>query len=246
MSRAVLSKWYGALMSAPRTARARARAQLTEDIKASARSQLAEVGASALSLRAVARDLGMASSAVYRYFPSRDSLLTALIVDSFSAVGEAAEAAVATSAGQPFVDRWVQLAVAIRAWAVGHPHEHALVYGSPVPGYAAPRDTVDPAARVSLAGLQVVADGIASGEVAPGPSEELPAPLAADLARLRAESAPAIPEPVLARTLLAWTALFGAISYERFGHLHGVISDGDTWFAHEMRAAAHVLAGGEG
>ena len=79
--------------SAPATARARARAELTNEIKATARRHLAEVGAPALSLRAVARELGMASSAVYRYFASRDELLTALIVDAFDAVGAAAEEA---------------------------------------------------------------------------------------------------------------------------------------------------------
>src|SRR6195952_6104138 len=83
--------------SAPRTARARVRAELTRDIKEAARRQLGEVGAAALSLRAVARELNMASSAVYRYFPSRDELLTALIVDAYEAVGTAAETAEAAA-----------------------------------------------------------------------------------------------------------------------------------------------------
>ena len=80
------------------TARARARAELTEEIKAVARRQLAEQGSAALSLRAVAREVGMVSSAVYRYFPSRDDLLTALIVDAYDAVGDAAEQALAAHA----------------------------------------------------------------------------------------------------------------------------------------------------
>ena len=87
------------MTAAPATARARARAELTAEIKATARRQLAEVGAPALSLRAVARELGMASSAVYRYFESRDALLTALIVDAFDAVGQTAEAAIEGLAG---------------------------------------------------------------------------------------------------------------------------------------------------
>ena len=78
--------------SAPTTARARARAEITEEIMREARRQLAEVGTD-LSLRAVARALGMASSAVYRYFASRDELLTALIVETYDTVGEAAERA---------------------------------------------------------------------------------------------------------------------------------------------------------
>ena len=75
--------------------RERARAELTAEITRSARDQLREVGAAALSLRAVARDLGLASSAVYRYFPSRDALLTALITDAYTALGDAVEAVIA-------------------------------------------------------------------------------------------------------------------------------------------------------
>ncbi len=84
-----------ATQNAPRTARQRARAELTREIKEGARRQLAATGADGISLRAVARELGMVSSAVYRYFPSRDDLLTALIIDAYDAVGEAAEQAIA-------------------------------------------------------------------------------------------------------------------------------------------------------
>jgi len=83
-----------ATQNAPRTARERARAELTREIKEAARRQLAATGADGISLRAVARELGMASSALYRYYPSRDDLLTALIIDAYDAVGDAAEQAV--------------------------------------------------------------------------------------------------------------------------------------------------------
>ena len=84
-----------ATQNAPRTARERARAELTREIKEGARRQLAATGADGISLRAVARELGMVSSALYRYFPSRDDLLTALIIDAYDAIGEAAEQAIA-------------------------------------------------------------------------------------------------------------------------------------------------------
>ena len=129
------------------TARARARAEITDEIKSVARRQLAEQGSAALSLRAVAREVGMVSSAVYRYFPSRDDLLTVLIVDAYDAVGAAAEQALAARRRGGVVSRWVGVSAAIRTWALAHPHEYALIYGSPVPGYAAPQDTIDPAAR---------------------------------------------------------------------------------------------------
>src|SRR5215218_202301 len=118
--------------------RARVRQELTSEIKSVARRQLATEGAD-LSLRAVARELGMVSSAIYRYFPSRDELLTALIVDSYRDLAGAAERAVARAGDDPRAI-WRAACAAIHTWSRRHPHEYALLYGSPVPGYAAPAD----------------------------------------------------------------------------------------------------------
>jgi AcrR family transcriptional regulator len=145
------------------TARARARQALTEEIKEAARRQIAAKGAAALSLRAVARELGMVSSALYRYFASRDELLTALIVDAYDAIGAVAEASTSTTGG--FARRWQALAGAIRSWALANPHDFALAYGSPVPGYRAPADTIAPAQRSAFAALSLVVDAVAAGEV---------------------------------------------------------------------------------
>src|SRR5262249_32746 len=141
-------------MSVPRTARARARAEITREITDAARRQLAESGAPALSLRAIARELGMVSSALYRYFPSRDELLTALIIEAYNALGDTAESAV-SSADTPR-EQFRAVSNALRHWAITHPHEYALVYGSPVPGYHAPETTVGPASRAPVAILQIV------------------------------------------------------------------------------------------
>src|SRR5215469_7189005 len=147
------------------TARERARAELTREIKEEASRQLAEVGADGLSLRAVARSLGMVSSALYRYFKSRDDLLTALIIDAYDAVGEAAEAAVASHTARHAAARWAAACRAVRAWALANPHEYALIYGSPVPGYRAPEATIGPAARVPLAFVGLLGDALAHGEI---------------------------------------------------------------------------------
>jgi len=186
----------------------------------------------------------MASSAVYRYFPSRDELLTALIIDAYDAVGEAAE--VAAAGKGTVVKRFTAVAMAIRAWAVAHPHDYALVYGTPVPGYAAPRDTASPAARVSLAALQIVADGVAAGEVDVSVQRPIPIPIPtrADMARLRAVATIELPDEVLLRVLLAWTTVFGTISFELFGHLHTVIEDYEAFFRHQAARAAQQVAGG--
>jgi AcrR family transcriptional regulator len=223
--------------------RARARAELTEQIKAVARRHLAEHGAAALSLRAVTRDVGMVSSAVYRYFASRDELLTALIVDAYDAVGRAAEEADAACSRDDVEGRWRALATAVRTWARAHPHEYALVYGSPVPGYAAPTDTVDPAARVALVLLRLLQDGVASGAIATDDPIQTTRALRHDLARLR-QLAPGVPDGVLARGLLVWTQLFGGISFELFGHLHGVVDDLDALFDLQARRTGELLLRG--
>src|SRR5882757_2934267 len=140
-------------MNAGRTARQRARDELTREITDEARRQLAHAGADGLSLRAVSRELGMVSSALYRYFPSRDHLLTALIIDAYNAIGIAAESA-DRSSGDPAA-RWLSVWAGTRAWAQAHRHEYALIYGSPVPGYRAPQDTTGPAGRVALALIRI-------------------------------------------------------------------------------------------
>ncbi len=233
--------------NAPRTARERVRVELTREIKETARRQLAAVGADGLSLRAVSRELGMVSSALYRYFPSRDDLLTALIVDAYNALGEAAETAVTGAGPGTGRVRWVAACDAIRAWALAHPHEYALIYGSPVPGYRAPEATIGPAARVPLAFAGILTAAIAAGEMLADAEQDagLAAALAGQAATLSAAlalpPAPTVPPDVLVRTVIAWTQLFGMISFELFGQFVGSFEPADALFAHAVtRTAAYI------
>jgi len=228
------------------TARERARAELTREIKEEARRQLAETGAHGLSLRAVARELGMVSSALYRYFPSRDDLLTALIIDAYDALGEAAETAIAASA-KPRVG-WLAACHAIRGWALAHPHEYALIYGSPVPGYRAPQATVGPASRVPLAFMGVLRDAVAGGDMPAGDDGAVTGPglggaladqAAAIAALATAPGAPAVPAEVVVRAVIAWTQLSGMISFELFGQFVGSFEPADALFEY---AVAHLAA----
>jgi AcrR family transcriptional regulator len=269
-------------MNASLTARERARAELTREIKEEARRQVAAEGAQRLSLRAVARELGMVSSAVYRYFPSRDSLLTALIIDAYDALGAAVESA---DSGQPRSDlrgRWRAICHSVRDWAVARPHEYALIYGSPVPGYRAPQDTIAPASRAGLvlghlltdawAGRAIhgangaaagsgsgSGDGSASSRSGTGSSRGgggasasngsgdcdgaadglMPPVLAEQAAALAAAIAPAVPGPVVLRGLIAWTQLFGMISFELFGQFVGVAEPADDFFRYAVEQMAN-------
>ncbi|NIH82942.1 TetR/AcrR family transcriptional regulator [Amycolatopsis viridis] len=214
-------------MPAARTARERARAELTREIKDEARRQLGEVGPHGLSLRAVARELGMVSSALYRYFPSRDHLLTDLIIDAYNEIGEAAERADDPSAKPR--ERWMRVWTATRDWAKRNPHEYALIYGSPVPGYQAPQDTIAPAGRVAVALVRVMEEA----ELAPAmPGPPLSAELAGQAGRVRTAVGTSLTDDDLVRLITVWTQLFGAISFELFGQYARTADPADAYFAY--------------
>ena len=228
-------------MNASTTARAVARRELTRTITTEARRQIALHGADALSLRAVARELGMASSALYRYFPSRDDLLTTLIIQAYTALGDTVEAADARVDRADVTGRWLAVCRAARSWAQQHPHEYALLYGSPVPGYRAPRDTIDPAARIPFAMVGPLRDGWRAGTLRDQPEVPLTATLARQLEHVAAVIAPDLPPLLIAAAIRAWIHLFGMISFELFGHLVGSMDPADEYFENEITAMATGL-----
>jgi AcrR family transcriptional regulator len=228
-----------------RAARERTRAEITRQILDAARRHLATEGASGLSLRAIARELGASSSAVYRYVASRDDLLTRLIVAAYDALGAAAETAEAAVARADLAGRWSAVCGAVRDWALANPNEYALIYGTPVPGYAAPPATIAPAARVSNVLLRILADA-AAGRPTPAIAEDdVPPDGRKALAPARSTLPPEVPDALLQRGLMAWAALFGTVSFELFGQLHGIVGeqprDREAFFAESVRRwAAHV------
>ena len=192
------------------------RDRIEREIVEVGRRHLVTEGAAGLSLRAVARDLGMVSSAVYRYVASRDDLLTLLIVDAYTDLADTVDLAAAAAEGS-WQDRLLHMARAARAWALDRPASWALIYGSPVPGYHAPADvTVGPGTRVVGALLAVVADGVAAGDVpdsGPVPSRST----SNDFAAIRLEFAFPGGDAPMMKGFLLWAALVGAVSLEAFG-----------------------------
>ncbi|HTP16129.1 MAG TPA: TetR-like C-terminal domain-containing protein, partial [Streptosporangiaceae bacterium] len=189
--------------------------------------------------------LGMASSALYRYFASRDDLLTALIIDAYGAIGESAERAVAALPRPDIRGRWRACCHAVRDWALAHPHEYALIYGSPVPGYAAPAETIAPASRVAAVLGAVLADAWSVRD--PGlpadarAGEPLQQPLAGQAEQVAAVIAPGVPAAMIARALIAWTQLFGMISFELFGQFVGSADPADAFFGYAVERMGDFL-----
>ena len=221
--------------------RARVRAGMMDEIKQIARRQLAEHGAPNLSLRAVARELGVVSSAIYRYFASRDELLTALIIDSYDSLGEAVEKAETAEDRADLVGRHRAVCHAVRDWALASPHEYALIYGSPVPGYVAPQDTVGPASRVVIALVGILADGVAAGVLRHKPGDWLEPEVNVEMTRFVQMACPDVPPTLMARGMISWTLLFGAVSFEVFGRLDTLIDGRRAWFDHQVRSMARLV-----
>jgi AcrR family transcriptional regulator len=215
------------------------RAELIQEIKDEARRQIAQEGASSLSLRAIARHLNMVSSGIYRYFKSRDELLTALIVDAYEAIASAVETADGHCARADFAGRWSACCHGVRDWALAHPHEYALIYGSPVPGYNAPEETTHPASRVALALVAVIHDAAGAGELR-GPFAAEMSPMlsksaAIEAARLEVIGFDGVADDAIIRSLAAWTQLFGAVNFEVFGRLADIIENADAVFDQSVR-----------
>ena len=228
-------------MDRPPTKRERGRAEIKRELLRVGREQLGEVGAAAISLRAVARELGMVSSAIYRYVASRDELLTLLIEDAYNSLGEAVETTVAATADDRALDRWISAALTIRAWALAHRNEYSLLYGSPVPGYVAPEQTSVSGTRASRALLSIVADARRTKQLKArrGRSTDITPELTRDFDVLRTEvGLDDASDEVVLDVLVAWSQMFGLVSFEVFGQTRGVVEHHSELFETSVRRLA--------
>lgn len=230
------------------TPRERARAQTLAQIRELAWRDLEAGGATALSLRAIARELGVVSSAIYRYVPSRDELLTELIIEAYQDLAEhtARADAAAVAAGSSPRERWLAIARAMRGWALARPAAWALLYGSPVPGYDAPAERTTPVGTLTMQQLtQVVvaaiaaqvplAPTVAAGDLTGG----LPQALVAAASSIDAPMG----EPALvAATILGWNGVVAQVTSEVFEQLGpNLLGDAQAWADVAFHASADLV-----
>ena len=216
--------------------RERVRRATVEEIKAVARAQMAAEGTAGVNLRAIAREMGMTAPALYRYFGSRDELVTALVTDAYDALADAMEAAVDAVPAGRHAARLRAAFGAFRDWGLAHPTEYALIFGSPIPGYVAPETTRPAGLRYTDLLGRLLADAYADGALDPARIDlRTPPALARQVADFqRRRGGPALPAPVLAFGLGAWARLHGLVTLEVFGHLAPAIGDGTALFAQEL------------
>lgn len=241
------------MMSAENSVRERRRAETVREIKEAALAQLAEVGPGAVSLRGVARAVGMTVQSLYHYFAGRDALLTALVGDAHHALADAVQAAADASRGRPPAERRRATTAAFRDWALAHRAQFLLLYGTPVPGFAPLPEggTGEAARRLATPFAETVFDGWSPAELAALPL----APGAESLAALGPTGIP-LPPGALAYFLELRSRMHGIVTLELLGHLHPLQDHAEALFAaamHRMsadvdaehaRARERVTAGG--
>jgi AcrR family transcriptional regulator len=224
------------------------REEMTAEILAVAGAHVARDGAAALSLRSIARDLGMAPSALYRYFDGRDALLSALILAAYEALAKEAEHAAdkAEEEGERGADgdaeRWLSVPRAMRQWALAHPHQWGLIFGTPVPGYEAPEATVEPYARMAVALVRPLVAAQENGRLR---LADEPRPVSVELRAAVAPVSegllPGLRIDVVAQALEAWTTIVGAISLEVFGHWRNTVWEPGLLFESALARAAEEI-----
>jgi AcrR family transcriptional regulator len=224
------------MADAVKSPRARYREQVRDEIKEHAWSQVATTGTSALSLNAIAKQMGISGPALYRYFRNRDELITELVLDAYRDLAATCRSA-AKPADPPMV-RLTAVASAMRRWALATPHRYLLIYGTPVPGYAAPPESTEIAVGI----MRILLDAFTEAGAEAGTVTEAAAALDEHLATHRQWAAdhPA-PPPALRRALTFWTRLHGVVSLELAGHFTDMNFDPALLYAAEAESAITAM-----
>ncbi len=219
--------------------RERLREQTYQEIITTARQQIAQRGAAALSLRAIAREMGMTAPALYRYFENRDALVTALIVIAYQSLRDHLEDTRQENAGQDYITQLTAVGIAYREWALAHAEDYALIFGTPIPEYKAPEQATLPIARSSLGVLiRILQEGWEAGEfILP----EDPPALASVLLAVQPDFRASAPVPVTAIAL--WSLVHGLVSLELFNHFAVLLQDPAELFEMQLENQLKILTG---
>ena len=231
-------------MTAPAgTRRERLRDATLAEIKATARRHLVERGPEALSLRAVARDVGVTAPALYRYVESRDDLLTEVIAALYDELTEALQAACDREPAEATGLRLVAASWSLRTWALEHPTEFGLLFGHPPPGYAVPADGVTHEAgrRFGMVFADLFAQLWEQRPFPTTPTEELDPALTGQLTSYATSIGSPLPPGAMKVFLECWVRLYGLVCMETFGHLKFALDDGRPMFEDMMRTNSLAL-----
>jgi AcrR family transcriptional regulator len=207
-----------------------------EAIKSLARAQMQAAGTAGISLRGIARELGVTAPALYRYFADRDDLITDLLLDAFNTLADTMIAADAGIARDRYAERLIAVMLAYRSWALEHPTDFQLIYGNPIPGYVAPRErTVPAASRPFHLVVGILGAAHADGILQPPPEySSLTPPMQAHLTNFSQYDDYHQPTAVLYISLVGWTRIHGMVMLELFEDTQPVIGDTEAFYRFEI------------
>ncbi len=210
------------------------------EIKQIAHQQMAEKGTAAVSLSAIARQMEMSTPALYRYYASRDDLITALIADAYNDLANELEKADGSFPVEEYAQRLWRVLMSYREWALAHPIDFRLIYGNPIPGYHAPEDTTTPPARRGFAViLGILAGALDAGALKPQPEHlQLPEGLLVGLPVMAGQASVHLQPVIVYIGIQGWTRIHGMLMLELFGHVQTLVSDTGKLYQHEI---SHLL-----
>jgi AcrR family transcriptional regulator len=220
----------------PRPKRSNQQANMAEAIKETAWQQIAEFGAPALSLRTIARALGITAPAIYNYFPRRDDLVTALIIDAYTSFGDSQLAARDAVPAEDLYGRLMATGMAYRQWALTYPQRYQLIFGTPIPGYAAPIERVLPSAARSLSALVNVIEALRlAGRLQAAGFPEVKEEYKISFEQWKAYGGEASVLS-LSMAILIWARVHGLVSLEIAGNIPPFGPDGAGLYRYELEA----------
>lgn len=220
----------------PRPRRSAQIPHLQAAIQETAWAQIAELGAPALSLRAVARALHITAPAIYNYFPSRDDLVTALIVDAFSSLADSQQAALSRLSAASPQEQLIALGMDYRQWALRYPQRYQLIFGTPIPHYHAPEDVTNPAASRALLSLMQVIHRLYTIQNPPRPHLTPMTPaLEAMLSAWQSAGVP-LEREVIYLAVVIWSRVHGLVQLEIGRQFPPAVSDAGEIFQREIRS----------
>ena len=213
-------------------------ANLQEAIKETAWKQIAEFGAPALSLRAIARELKISAPAIYNYFPDRDALVTALVIDAFTSFGDSQLEARDSLPENDLLGRFRAIGVAYRNWAHTYPQRYQLLFGTPIPGYETPIEEVFPSSARSISALFSVVEAFrAAGKMKISSLPEVKKEYQHQFDLWRSQIGEVHPDSHFV-AMVIWARVHGIVSLEIQGNLPPFGKSGDELYLFEIESIA--------
>jgi AcrR family transcriptional regulator len=220
----------------PRPIKNTTREEMIEQIKSTARTHMSAKGTAGLSLRGIAREIGITAPAIYNYFPTLDALITALITDAFQSIAEYMATASATQDDGTAASRIFAAVIAYREWAIAHPIQFQLIYGNPIPNYVAPIEITGPMARLPFEGL--MSDFVQAYHKQelqlPKYLVDIPPIVRSDIVAYLDHVGFDMPEAVVYAIMSGWSHIHGIVMLELFEHITPIFANTAHFYRHEV------------